>query len=347
MTKRQFSASIIMVLFVWFFFNTGCKEEMPKPDPGDTPEDTLILRGQGSTTPYIHGTFIDFWNKEYWSDAKWSSHMNEMKAIGIHVLFVQYTAYNEYIWTDSDNDYSSHTYADALHKLLTAADKANMDVFVGLYFNENYWGHTTDAAELSTHAQRAKKLADDIWATQKHHSSFAGWYISHEAAPYYYPSAEKFDLLKNNLLNPIANHCRSISDKPVATTVFFNHNLTDTAAFTTFMQRIAGCNLDVVMLQDGIGVAHCDLDELDDYFSAANEGLFTEGDFQGAFWADMETFDTEDNPVAFDVLKQKLENIAPHVRKIITYQYYSDMCPTGPNAGLAGTLREAYSAYLP
>ncbi len=326
---------------------TGCEDDMPAKVPPVVPVDTLIIGGSGNTTPYIDGTFIDFWNKENWTDNQWTAHMNEMKEIGITTLFIQFTAYNHHIWTDSDNTYSTSVYKNALYNLLNAANKADVNVFVGLYFNENYWDNASNATEMSLHAQRAMDLADDIWLQSKNLKSFAGWYISQEGAPYYYNTEAKFKVLKNNLINPIANHCKALGDKPVTTTVFFNHNIASTTKFRTFMKRMSTCNLDVIMVQDGIGVDHCNLEDLDKYYKAANDGLFVDGNFNGAFWADVETFTPQGKPESFVVVKEKLETISKYVRKIVTFQYYSDMSPSGPNGSLAKKLRDDYKAYAP
>ncbi len=336
--------NIIFPMLVIILF--ACK---PKPiDPEAEPQanDTTIIAGNGSTSAYINGTFIDFWNKTSWTDSQWDTHMQEMKEIGIKILFIQYTAYNEYLWTNSENTYSTIKYENALSNLFKSAEKNNIKVFTGLYFNENFWSNTTNTSELNIHVQRSKKLADDIWQAFKHNKAFAGWYISHEAAPYYYNSENNFNILKNNLINPLSSYCKEISDKPVTTTVFFNENLTDISTFRTFMKRMGSCNLDLILLQDGIGVNHCTVNNLDSYFQAANKGLYTDSNYEGAFWADIETFKPDNTPENFSTLKQKLDISANYVRRIITYQYYKDMCPTGPNSNSASVLRNDYINYL-
>ena len=150
--------------------------------------------------------------------------MKEMKEIGIETLIIQFSSYNESIWCNSENNYSSGKFINALPNLLEAAKMNNIGVYVGLYFNEEYWANTTNHETLSIHAQRSKDLANDIWEQYGDNTSFIGWYISHEPAPYYYNNEEKFNILKNNLVNPIANHCKAISNKPVAIAPFFNYN---------------------------------------------------------------------------------------------------------------------------
>ncbi len=348
-TGKTFLIKKVLFIALSLFLITAisCKEKIVDPiiEPPIEEEDTIIVGGIGSTTPFINGTFIDFWGKSGWGATQWDTHMEEIKEIGIQILFVQFSAYNEISWIDFPNDYSSVIYKDALSNLLNAAERNDIKVYVGLYFNENYWDNASNSAEMNLHAQRSKDVANTIWKRSKNNKAFAGWYISHEGAPYYYDTEAKFNVLKNNLINPIANYCKSISSKPVLTTVFFNYNITDTQKFRLFMKRMAKCNLDAILLQDGIGVNHASLQTIGSYYQAANDGLFADGGFKGAFWADIETFKPGGEPESFIVVKEKLTTIAPTVSKIITFQYYSDMSPSGPNGSLAGKLRQDYLDY--
>ncbi len=336
-----------MALSLFLVATISCKEKAIEPDiePPIEEEDTIIGGGIGSTTPYISTTFIDFWDKSGWGATHWDAHMKEIKEIGINILIVQFSAYNEIIWIDSPNDYSSIIYEDALSDLLNSAERNDVKVYVGLYFNENYWDNASNPAEMNLHAQRSKDLANTIWKRSKNNKAFAGWYISHEGAPYYYDTETKFNVLKNNLINPIANYCKDISKKPVLTTVFFNYNISSTQTFRLFMKRMAKCNLDAILLQDGIGVNHASLETIDSYYQAANDGLFTDGSYKGAFWTDIETFKPDGKPELFVVVEEKLTTIAPHVSRIASFQYYKDMSPNGPNGALANMLREDYLKY--
>ena len=159
-------------------------------------------------------------------------------------------------------------------------------------------------------------------------------------------------ILKNQLINPIADHCKSLSGKPVSIAPFFNYKLTDVDTFSSFMTSLGSSNIDLIILQDGIGVFHCDLESLESYFAAANKSLYEIGDFKGAFWADIETFKFTDtvtetmNPESIEVIVKKLSIVAPHVSNIVTFQYYNDMCAKNPNGKLAEKLRNDYIKYL-
>ncbi|VAW10568.1 hypothetical protein MNBD_BACTEROID03-1778 [hydrothermal vent metagenome] len=323
----------------------------PEPDPIELDLSYLPM-GNGSTTPYMRGTFIDFWGKQDWSSSDWDAHMVEMKEVGIEILIVQFTAYGDNVWVNFNTNYGTNVYPDALPRLLDAAAKENIGVYVGLYFDDEYWNNATDITTLKTHAQRSKDLANEIWTMNKTKTSFKGWYITHEPAPYYYKTQGDLNVLKNNLIDPIADYCKSISGKPVGMSAFFNHNETDVPAFKTFIAGLGSSNIELLILQDGIGVYHCDLTTIESYYAAANEALYDNG-FKGAFWADLETFknvsptDETSNPEAIDVVTQKMDLVKDYVSTIVTFQYYHDMSPTGPRKALAKKLRDDYLDYLP
>ena len=349
--SREIRAFFSLIL-LGISFNFGCVDRSGntgKSIETDASEIESLYLGKGSTTPYIHGTFIFLGGKDNWDDDKWDAHMKEMKEIGIETLIIQYSAYNESLWCNSENNYSTNKHINVLPDILKAASMNHMGVYVGLYFNEEFWHNTTNKEILSIHAQRSINLAKDIWTQYKDYASFKGWYISHEPAPYYYSTKENFNILKNNLVNPIADYCKTISNMPVAIAPFFNFNLSSSSVFSTFMKRLGSCNLDIIIVQDGIGVEHCTLSELAEYYAAGNRGLYEEGNFKGAFWADIETFKQLPDsfiPESFDIVLQKLRIVDDFVSYIVIYQYYSNMCPDGPNEDSAKILRDNYLKYV-
>lgn len=350
-----FKINATFIVFALFLF-LGCQnksydpvEESPnsaEAEGFDNIDLSYLPLGKGSTTPYMKGTFIDFWYKSNWTSSDWDNHMAEMQEIGIETLIVQFAAYEDNIWIESSENYSyAKEHPNALGFLLEAAKKHNIGVYVGLYFSEEYWENATNTSTLYAHSQRSKDLATKIWSVHKDNDSFKGWYISHEPARYYYQTHDDLMILTNDLINPIADHCKSISGKPVSISAFFNYNLTDIDQFSTFISGLGASNVELIILQDGIGVDHCDLASIESYYAAANKALYEDNDFKGAFWADIETF-KNDNPESIDVIIEKFTSVSPYVSFIATFQYFADMSPKGPKSNLSKKLRDDYQKYL-
>lgn len=352
---RNIYTYIFSVLFLLSLTSLSCKKDKKGGEEEQNEDIELDLSylniGNHATTAYIKGSLIDFNEKVGWNDTKWLSHFQEMKDIGIETLVVQFGAYNQDIWMYTSNNYSSNIYPDVLGKLFTAADAKGIGVYMGLYFDDEFWSHTLDQTVLTKHANRSKDLSDEIWGNYKNHTSFKGWYISHEFAPYYYQTEGDVNTLIDKLINPVAKHCKEISGKPVGFSVFFNASLSDTNTFQTFMNSISKSDVELIILQDGIGVGHCGLNQMEDYYSVANQGLVQSNFFdKGALWADIETFAQPAGnsiPAPISRIIQQLDKVKNHVSFTIHYQYYQDMCFDGPNTTNAVSLRSDYLDYLP
>ena len=155
--------------------------------------------------------------------------------------------------------------------------------------------------------------------------------------------------LKENLINRISDVLHSFDAKPVSIAAFFNSELTSTSQLKEFMTELCKSNLQIIMLQDGIGVNHVSFDKVGLYFSEADRGLYENTNYKGEFWTDLETFSfAPQGPVNIDRIKKQLQQelSVPHISKAITFQYYQDMCPTGPGGAVAGRLRNDYLNFI-
>jgi hypothetical protein len=115
------------------------------------------------------------------------------------------------------------------------------------------------------------------------------------------------------------------------------------------MTALCQCNLQIIMLQDGIGVNHVSLEKLGSYYNAADSGLYENTAYGGEFWTDLETFSEPPlGPVTMDRIKKQLHTEMPttHITKAVSYQYYTNMCPTGPGGSDASWLRYYYLQFV-
>jgi len=336
--KKLFSI-LLLSLFVF----VSCSKNNDPVD-NNTSDDLVVDASKGLT-----GTFIDFWGKEEWDQVQWDSHFQEMKSIGITTVIVQFVAYNDVTWFDSSNSFTSTKYKYALSRLLTAAASLNMSVYIGLYLSDEYWDNQTNVPWLQLHAARCKSIANEINTQFGSNKVFKGWYIPHEPEPYAYNSAELVASFRENFVDAISDNLHQLNNKPVSIAAFFNSELTSPAQLSDFMAELSQCNLQVIMLQDGVGVEHVPLNDVAEYYSAAANGLYTGNkNFTGEFWTDMETFETPQAPAKIDRVTTQLttELAVPHVVKAVSFQYYDDMCPSGPYNSSAYKLRSDYVNYI-
>ena len=309
------------------------------------PDEPVVVDPKKALT----GTFIDFNQKENWVQQDWDIHFREMSEIGLNTVIVQFAAYDDITWFNSANTFTHTKYPNALSMLLKAAAKENMSVYIGLYFNEDYWDNQTNTEWLQLNADRCNYIAVELNAQFGSEAAFAGWYIPHEPEPYAYNSADAVGSFRINLVDRISSKLHSLNSKPVSIAAFFNSGLTSPAQLKDFMADLCKCNLQIIMLQDGIGVNHVNLDKVKLYFQEADTGLFKNTAYTGEFWTDLETFsDPPQSPVTIGRIKSQLSNemCTAHISKAVSFQYYSDMCPDGPGGENAAWLRYYYLQFI-
>jgi hypothetical protein len=232
---------------------------------------------------------------------------------------------------------------------LAAANNKQMDIYIGLYFDEEYWKNQTNVDWLRLHANRCITVAEELNAQFGKNPAFKGWYIPHEPEPNAYHSKELTASLIDNLINLISDKLHSFDAKPVSIAAFFNSELTAPIQLKDFMTQLCKSNLQIIMLQDGIGVNHVSLDKVVLYYREADSGLYENTNYKGEFWTDLETFSfAPQGPVTIDRIKKQLqaEFSVPHITKAVTFQYYQDMCQTGYGGTTAFKLRNDYLNFI-
>jgi hypothetical protein len=241
-----------------------------------TPDQTIVVDAKKALT----GTFVDFWGKENWSKQEWEIQFQEMKEIGMNTAIIQFVSYGDNTYFNSTNTFTTTKYPNALASLLAAANAKEISVFIGLYFNDEYWDNQTNVDWLRLHADRCISIATEINSQFGKDPAFKGWYIPHEPEPNAYNAADLVAVFKDNLVNRISDKLHSFDSKPVSIAAFF---------------------------------------------SEAPQGAVT-----------------------IDRIKSQLQAEMPtsHITKAVSYQYYSDMCPTGPGGSDASWLRFYYLDFI-
>ena len=238
--------------------------------------------------------------------------------------------------------------------MLASAQRKGIEVHIGLHFDDSYWKHQTDVAWLQTQANYCIAIAEEIQAQFGTHSVFKGWYIPHEPEPNAYNTDEKVRLFREHFVDRISNRLHQLNNKPVSIAAFWNSSLSTPEQLQHFMAELAKSNLQIIMLQDGVGAQHVTLNRLANYYEAAQRGLFEENkNYKGVFWSDLETFASPNgqypfHPATFDRVKQQLETALSikKVSKVVSFQYFDDMSTNSPHKTKADALREAYKNYI-
>lgn len=341
--------SLLFILFSIFSL-VACKKE--------NNEEIVCEYPQQTTPKALTGTFVQLFGKDNWSEAQWDEFLTEIKDVGMNTLIVQYTAfknaYNNITWFNSANTFTTIKSKHTLERVLASAQRKGIEVHIGLHFDDTYWQHQTDVAWLQTQANYCIAIAEEIQAQFGTHVAFKGWYIPHEPEPNAYNTDEKVRLFREHFVDRISNRLHQLNNKPVSIAAFWNSSLSTPEQLQHFMAELSKSNLQIIMLQDGVGAQHVTLERLASYYEAAQRGLFEENkNYKGVFWSDLETFASPNGeypfePATFDRVKQQLETALsiPKVSKIVSFHYFDDMSTKSPHKAKADALREAYKNYI-
>ena len=341
--------SLLFILFSIFSL-IACKKE--------NNEEIVCVYPPQLNPKALTGTFLQLFGKDNWSEAQWDEFLTEIKDVGMNTLIVQYTAfknaYNNITWFNSANTFTATKSKHTLERVLASAQRKGIEVHIGLHFDDTYWQHQTDVAWLQTQANYCIAIAEEIQAQFGTHTAFKGWYIPHEPEPNAYNTDEKVRLFREHFVDRISNRLHQLNNKPVSIAAFWNSSLSTPEQLQHFMAELAKSNLQIIMLQDGVGAQHVTLNRLANYYEAAQRGLFEENkNYKGVFWSDLETFASPNGeypfePATFDRVKQQLETALsiPKVSKIVSFHYFDDMSTKSPHKAKADALREAYKNYI-
>lgn len=241
-------------------------------------------------------------------------------------------------WTGSPNQGGKEPVA----YLLDAAQKAGIKVWLGLYLNEgedspyNWWNAITDPT-LSTedieaiehHVKRSIAVVDDLAGQYGDHTALGGLYYSIEIANIAFIPEGNHPYLAS-ILDRVAKAVHTaLPGKKLAICPFFNTTLSTAEQFGTMLEyALKHSELDILMLQDGVGVDPHTLtnDKVTEYFVAARNAADATGK---PLWGNAELFTNQGTreapqliPSSMEKIRLQLETMAPHVDKIISFDFH-------------------------
>lgn len=103
-----------------------------------------------------------------------------------------------------------------------------------------------------------------------------------------------------------------------------------------YVDQLRILDVDIVAYQDGVGVEACTPEELGPIVQGLKRAHQEAG--RSSIWVDLEIFAFEGEgeryrplvPAPFERVKRQIENLSPHVERVICYQYWGLM--NSPNA---------------
>jgi hypothetical protein len=220
----------------------------------------------------ISGTFLQLLNSHQdWSAEDWRRLFDEFSAMQVSRIVVQWSVSDDLAFFASKS--FQHGPNPPLETILGLADARGMKVHVGLWHDPAYWRNAAappPAVEvyLRRTRLRATAIAEELAPSMAGHPSFEGWYISEEIDDTNWVEPAKRKILKEHIESLSAALHRAVPKTSVSLSCFSNARMDPASLETFWKSMLAGCSVDRLMFQDGIGAHKLELEYLGPYLSA-------------------------------------------------------------------------------
>lgn len=208
---------------------------------------TLPAHEGRSQVPTLSGTFIQFQKHMMKLKARdWDRELSAMKTLGVNRIVLQWTKY------DDQRFYPVFPLArDSVKSILRAAERYDMQVYLGLYYDSRWWTSWNTEAFRNETIERSAKLAQRLAHQYAQSPAFAGWYLPFEVSDGDFGAEARAQL--HDFFAALSRDAKAASDKPVLASTFFKAELAPDDAEPIFRGIFANSGIDVLLVQDGVG----------------------------------------------------------------------------------------------
>lgn len=328
--KRSMSRGVIIIILLAVTVVIGAAYFLTHlPKKMDEVDDYVY---DGTNPTILTGSFIQQDLSDSFNDEGWQQELGYMKAVGMDHIILQWSADTmgkTTIYPTELEGFTQNSNNDILENALKNATKADMDVYVGLQTNAEWFEHGTGKKSwLKQEAEYSVLLAKEIWAKYGHHESFAGWYLGFEMDNANHRSKTRWNRIVD-YYNTVTTTLRKLSaDKPVMIAPFFNEKIgLSPEKWQEMWTHILGkADIDILALQDGIGAGHVTHETLHTwYFRTANAVKSTDG--RTVLWADVETFTPDFEPMEVSEVVRSMQIAMPYVERCTSFSFNHYMSP--------------------
>ena len=295
----------------------------------------LSAVAQDCSRPALRGSFLQPALGDRWTLKQWRDEFHYMRDAGLDQMVIQWTADSKEkttIYPSGVAGYAQNTEHDVVDRALDAADASGAQVYLGLQINDDWWTkYLTDKPWLKNEAKVANVLADDLWKRYRHHGSLTGWYLGFEVDNVESTPADWDNLVA--FYRTVGNHLHKLTPgKPIVISPFFNTkaDLSPTQWQTMWEYVLKRSPIDVLALQDGVGVAHATKAELPEWFSAVRNAIQNSRPHM-QFWVDTETFTLDSEPRPIRAIVNDMCAVRPYVSSYLSFSFNHYLSPQQVN----------------
>ena len=296
---------------------------------------SLSSVAQVCSGPTLRGSFLQPALGDAWTLEQWRDEFHYMRDARLDQMVIQWTADSKEkttIYPSGVAGYRQNTKHDVVDRALDAADASGAHVYLGLQINDDWWTiYLTDKTWLNNEAKVANVLADDLWKRYGHHASLTGWYLGFEVDNVESTQAEWDNLVA--FYRTVGNHIHKLTPgKAIVISPFFNTtaDLSPSQWQAMWEYVLKRSPIDILALQDGVGVAHATKKQLPDWFSAVGNAIHNSRP-RMQFWADAETFNLDSEPRAIHSIVNDMRAVQPYVSSYLSFSFNHYLSPQQVN----------------
>ena len=294
----------------------------------------------------LRGSFLQPELGDAWTLKQWRAEFHYMQGARLDQMFIQWTADSKEkttIYPSGMAGYTQNTKHDVVKRALDAADASGAQVYLGLQINDDWWtNYIFDKPWLDNEAKVANALADDLWKRYGQHGSLTGWYLPFEVDNVASTPAEWNNLVA--FYRTVGHHLHQLRPgKPVVIAPFFDtkSGLSPSQWETMWEYVLKRSPIDVLALQDGVGVGHATKTQLPEWFGAVQSAIENSRP-RMQFWVDTETFTDGNEPRPIRSIVDDMCAVEPYVSSYLSFSFNHYMSPQQVNP----LYYETYMDYL-
>lgn len=273
-----------------------------------------------SVKPVFGSSFIQYWYSQNFDRNRWKQELTMLKKLGINEIILQTIADTKakYAVYPTGLPGYSHNDVDMLENVLSEADLLSMKVRVGVGFNDEWWDKRgTDLEWLKNEVAENKKIIDEVVKMYGKHSSLRGWYIPYEFCQLTAVTPKQQSYLNSFFKETALEMKQRTPKKDIMISPFYYGKLSLDIllpAWSSMIYNILnGTGINIMALQDSVGVGYNSIDKLGDLFFYTKKGTDKAGI---RLYSVTETFSTTSSgnvPVSQHEISEQMSKAMPYV----------------------------------
>ena len=314
-------------LFMVFLLTLSLLAPTAFASPTPTP---LRMKNTPSGLNQLAGSFFQIYLVNGWQRQTFEDKFQVLKTRGMDHVIWQWTAdsfHKKTYYPTKMSGWENEVGYDAVGISLAAAKAKGLKVWLGLNWTDDWWNHYgSDRTWLQNEFAIGQTVCDELWNNYKkdYIDTIAGFYITMEVDNVNYDNpAHQQNMI--NVYSSLTNYIHRQTHKPVMVAPFFNEICGMTAVgFADFWgQILKKAPIDIVAMQDGVGVHHVRTTTVGDWYKAMQTTIKATRPAT-ELWSDLETFDEvndEFNPASNARILEQIKAERPYVKKFTTFAW--------------------------